>query len=192
MDSPMRGSICVPVRRARVSSTTSASSGHFLVGVLNQDGFRVINMPVNNLTSDIGAYTSSFANGFAPRFIMTSDTAYLNGNFATFGWRHDLTLGTAGYKSQSYAVAKAASATSVLLGKASIADPLIFPEPPAGPPNVLANYNSSNVYQQGVNLNDAIWFDESWGVRGGVSQDWFHATTTTPRALPLPATRIMV
>ncbi len=147
---------------------------HFLVGVLNQDGFRVINTPVNNLTSDFGAYTSSFANGFAPRFIMASDTAYLNGNFATFGWRHDLTLGTAGYKSQSYAVAKAASATSVLLGKASIADPLIFPEPPAGPPNVLANYNSSNVYQQGVNLNDAIWFDESWGVRGGVSQDWFH------------------
>jgi iron complex outermembrane receptor protein len=162
------------------------SDWHAVVGVLNQDASRDINTPVNNLTSNSGNYTASFANGFAPRFIMTSDTAYLNGNFSTWGMAHDLTLGTAGYKSQSYAVTTAASAASVRLGTANIYNPQIFPEPAAGPPNTLANYNSSNVYQQGLNLNDAIKFGDYWGVRGGVSQDWFHVDNYNAKSVATP------
>ena len=131
-----------------------------MVGALNHDASRDINTPVNNLTSNAGAYTSSFAAGFAPRFIITSDTAYLNGQFDTWGFAHDFTFGTAGYKSQTCAIITAASAASLLLGKANIYDPQVFPEPVAGPPNTLANYNSSNVYQQGFNPNDAI---TCWG-----------------------------
>jgi len=86
---------------------------------------------------------------------------------------HDLTLGTAGYKARSFSVTTPATPASVLLGKASIADPMIFPEPPQGPPNVLANYNSSNNYQQGLNIGDLIRFDSRWSTRLGVSQDWF-------------------
>ena len=54
---------------------------HLVAGILNQDGSRNINTPVNNLTDNTGDYTSSFANGFAPRFIITSDIGYLNGTF---------------------------------------------------------------------------------------------------------------
>ncbi len=54
-----------------------------MVGGLNQDASRDINTPVNNLTNNNGNYTSSLANGFAPRFIMTSDAAYLDGKFMT-------------------------------------------------------------------------------------------------------------
>ena len=79
----------------------------FLVGVLHQDAFRDINTPVNNLTSNTGAYTSSFANGFAPRFVMLSDAAYLNGTFDALGVGHDLTVGTAGYKSETAQRARA-------------------------------------------------------------------------------------
>jgi len=150
------------------------SNWHLVVGVLNQDASRVINTPVNNLTSSAGAYTSSFAQGFAPRFIITSDTAYLNGSLDTWGIGHDLTLGTAGYKAQSYSVTTPASPASVRLGTADIYDPVIFPEPVRGPPFVLANYDSANNYQQGINLNDTLRFNDYWLARVGVSQDWFH------------------
>jgi len=150
------------------------SDWHVVAGILNQDGSRNMNTPVNNLTSNAGAYTSSFANGFAPRFIITSDTAYLNGSFATWGIGHDLTIGTAGYRAQQYSVTTPATAASVRLGTANIYAPAIFPEPAAGPPFVLANYDSSNIYQQGVNLNDTLRFNDYWLARVGISQDWFH------------------
>ncbi len=57
------------------------SDWHLVVGVLNQDATRNINTQVNNLTSNAGAYTSSMGSTFAPRFVITSDTAYLDGNF---------------------------------------------------------------------------------------------------------------
>jgi iron complex outermembrane receptor protein len=147
---------------------------HLVAGILSQDASRDINTPVNNLTNNNGSYTSSFANGFAPRFVMTSDTAYLNNTFTALGLGHDLTLGTAGYKARSFSVLTPATPASVLLGTASIADPVIFPEPPLGPPNTLANYDSSDAYQQGINAGDTIRFSEQWLARLGLSQDWFH------------------
>ena len=147
---------------------------HLVAGILNQDASRNINTPVNNLTDSSGDYTSSFANGFAPRFIITSDAGYLNGTFDAWGMGHDLTFGTAGYKSRSFSVITPATPAGVLLGKASIANPLIFPEPAGGPPDVLANFDSSDAYQQGLNLGDTVRFNEAWSTRLAVSQDWFH------------------
>lgn len=147
---------------------------HVVVGILNQDGSRNIDTPVNNLTDNSGSYTSSFANGLAPRFIMTSDAGYLNGTFATGGIGHDLTFGTAGYKARQFSVSTPATPAQVLLGKASIDNPVIFPEPPGGPPNTLANFDSSDIYQQGVNVSDTARFNRYWSARAGVSQDWFH------------------
>jgi iron complex outermembrane receptor protein len=147
------------------------SNWHLVVGYLNQDNFREINTPVNNLTSSSSAYTSSFAAGFAPRFVINSDTAYLDGTFATGSIGHEVTVGTAGYKASSYTVLS--KATSVL-GTASIANPLIFPEPAVGVPNVWANYDGSDAYQQGFNVSDTVQLGKWWSIRGGVSQDWFH------------------
>jgi iron complex outermembrane receptor protein len=150
------------------------SNWRLVVGVLHQDGRRDMNTPVNNLTSHTGDYTASFANGFAPRFVITSDTAYLNGTFATGGVEHDLTIGTAGYDANSYAVRVPASPASVRLGNANIAAPVLFPEPAAGPPNTDANFHSSKSYQQGVNVGDTLRFNDRWSTRVGVSQDTFH------------------
>jgi iron complex outermembrane recepter protein len=150
------------------------SDWHFVLGALEQDGTRDINTPVNTLRSSAGNYVSSLANGFAPRFVMTSDAGYLNGTFATWGLAHDLTIGTAGYEAKSYSVTTPASAASVLLGSASIYDPQIFPFPAAGLPNTHLAYDSSNTYQQGINVADTIVFTQAWSTRIGVSQDWFH------------------
>jgi Tn3 transposase DDE domain len=103
---------------ARINHEFS-SNWHFVVGILNQDATRNINTPVNKLNSIAGNYTSSFANGFAPRFAIVSDTAYLNGSFETWGMGHHLTIGTAGYKARSFSVITPASAASVRLGSAS-------------------------------------------------------------------------
>jgi iron complex outermembrane recepter protein len=161
-------------------------SWHLVAGILNQDISRDINTPVNNLSAKVpGNYTSSFETGVAPRFVITSDTAYLNGDFDTGPISHDVTFGTAGYRASSYSVKTPASAASVLLGSASISDPMIFPEPPAGPPNTGLNYDSSDTYQQGVNVSDTIKFNEYWATRLGVSQDWFHVNNFSAKSLPL-------
>jgi iron complex outermembrane receptor protein len=158
------------------------SDWHLVVGALNQDASRNINTPVNNLTNNNGNYNSSLANGFAPRFIMTSDAAYLDGNFLTGVIAHDLTIGTAGYKSQSYSVITPATPASVLLGSANIDSPVIFPFPAAGVPNVGLNFDSSNAYQQGVNIGDTIRFTDAWAARLAVSQDWFHTDNYNSKA----------
>jgi iron complex outermembrane receptor protein len=162
------------------------SDWHLVVGVLNQDASRDITTPVNNLTANNGNYTSSLANGFAPRFIMTSDAGYLNGNFLTGSIAHDLTIGTAGYKAQSYSVITPATPASVLLGSANINSPVIFPLPAAGLPNVGLNFNSSTSYQQGVNVGDTIRFSDAWATRLAVSQDWFHTDNYNAKAVALP------
>jgi iron complex outermembrane receptor protein len=162
------------------------SDWHLVVGGLNQDASRNINTPVDNLTNNNGNYTSSLANGFAPRFIMTSDAGYLDGNFNTGTIAHDLTIGTAGYKAQSYSVITPATPASVLLGTANINNPVIFPFPAAGLPNVGLNFDSSTTYQQGVNIGDTVRFTDSWSARAAVSQDWFHVDNYNAKAVELP------
>jgi len=149
---------------------------HLVAGILNQDVQRDINTAVNNRTSNTGAYTTSFGSGFAPRFLMTSDVAYLNGNFDTWGIGHDLTIGSAGYRASSYSAITTATSASILLGTASIDAPAVYPEPPQGPPNVGSSYiyDSSDAYQQGFNLNDTLKINDYWLLHVGASQDWFH------------------
>ncbi|HEY1588734.1 MAG TPA: TonB-dependent receptor, partial [Rhodanobacter sp.] len=133
-----------------------------------------------------GDYTASLANGFAPRFQITSDTAYLNGTFATGFLKHDLTIGTAGYRADSWSVITPAKAANVLLGSANIYDPGVFPLPAAGLPNVHLAYDSSITYQQGVNVSDTIRFSDSWSTRVGVSQDWFHIDNFNAKGMTVP------
>jgi iron complex outermembrane recepter protein len=162
------------------------SDWHLIVGGLHQDATRDINTPVNNLSSSAGNYVSSLANGFAPRFTITSDNAYLNGTFSSWGLGHDLTVGTAGYKADSYSVITPASAASVRLGSASIYSPMVFPAPVAGLPNTELNYDSSNTYQQGINFSDTVRVTEAWSGRVGVSQDWFHVDNYNAKGVSLP------
>ncbi len=150
------------------------SNWHLVVGALNQDSTRNINTQVNNLTSNEGAYKSSMGSTFAPRFVITSNTAYLNGNFATLGIAHDLTIGTAGYRASSFALINTPTPARLLLGSASIATPVQYPYPGAGVVDTNANFDSSDTYQQGINVGDTLRFNEYWGARAGVSQDWFH------------------
>src|SRR5665213_1348813 len=165
---------------------------HLVAGILNENIERNINTAVNTLTSNTGAYNTNFGSGFAPRFAITSDVAYLNGNFDTWGVAHDLTIGSAGYRASSYSPITAATttcpptATNTCLGSASLAQPVIYPEPLQGPPKVGSSYiyDSSDQYQQGFNFNDTLKFTDSWLLRVGASQDWFHTKNFNNRSVP--------
>jgi iron complex outermembrane receptor protein len=150
------------------------SNWHLVAGVLNQDATRNINTQVNNLTNNAGDYISSMGSTFAPRFVITSDSAYVNGNFAAFGFANDLTIGTAGYRSSSYSLTNPRPPAGLILGTANINSPTQYPYPILGVPDPNANYDSSDTYQQGLNVSDTLRFNDYWSLRAGVSQDWFH------------------
>ena len=144
----------------------------FSVGVLNQRTDRDISTQVNALTNNTGSYTSSLATGFAPQFGVLSDLGYLNGRFNTGSIRHDLAIGSSGYAFNSYSDVTNPSAASVLLGTASIANPVIFPLPAAGIPPHNNLFLSSVIHQQGVNVADTVTLDRHWSFRLTLSQDW--------------------
>ncbi|HZV67724.1 MAG TPA: TonB-dependent siderophore receptor [Telluria sp.] len=143
----------------------------YVIGALDQSVDRNINTPVNNLTNNSGAYTASLANGFAPHFGIDSNVAYLNGRLVTGAIGHDLTFGTTGFKAITNALVTAAPASSVLLGSASIDNPLVFPLPAAGLPDIGNQYRSSIAWQQGVNLGDTMSFSPQWQLKLAASND---------------------
>ena len=142
-----------------------------VVGGLTQTVDRNINTPVNFLSSN-GNYTSALANGFAPRFGITSDIAYLNGLFRTGEISHDLTLGTTGFRATTRAVLFTPSATVIALPAASLDNPVVAASHPAGFPDVTDQYLSSVASQQGVNLSDTLGLTRQWSLKLAVSQDW--------------------
>jgi iron complex outermembrane receptor protein len=57
-----------------------------------------------------------------------------------------------------------------------------YPYPAAGVVDSNANFDSSDTYQQGVNVGDTMRFNQYWGARWGVSQDWFHVNNFNNKA----------
>ena len=98
---------------------------------------RIINTEVNNLIDAAGDYSASLATGFTPRFNTYSNIAYVNGQFHTGPIAHDFVAGSTGYKFDTYSYTTTPSAASVLLGPASVANPVLFPIPAAGLPGNL-------------------------------------------------------
>jgi iron complex outermembrane receptor protein len=148
------------------------STWRLSIGLLNQRADRGISTQVNALTSSAGNYRSSLANGFAPQFRVLSDLGSLNGRFQTGAVRHEVAIGSAGYRFNSYSDVTNPSAASVLLGTASITAPAPFALPAAGLPTHSSIFLSSSVHQQGVNVSDLATLNRRWSVRLAVSQDW--------------------
>jgi iron complex outermembrane receptor protein len=144
----------------------------FTIGALDQRADRDISTQVNALTNTTGSYTASLASGFAPQFQVLSDLAYIDGRVHTGAVRHDIAIGTAGYRFNSYSDFANPSAASVLLGSASIAAPVVFALPAAGIPTHANIFLSSGVHQQGINASDTVTVNDRWSAKIALSQDW--------------------
>src|SRR5579863_5266128 len=164
------------------------SNWHFVIGGLNQIADRNINTAVNQFVDNKGDYKSYLANSFsslAPRFQVDSDLAYLNGRFKTGRIRHDIVIGSQGYRFGSYSPVTSPAKTALCTSntpqgicQATIADPLEDVEPAAGifsyakttPSSGI--YESSIIHQQGFSLGDTITITPQWLVRVAASQNW--------------------
>ena len=161
---------------------------HAMAGGLAQRLDRFIDTPVNNITSNTGNYTSALATGFAPRFGVESDLGYITGTLNKWGIRQDVVLASEGYRFNQYGYHSIAS-SSYTLGKANVADPLVFAPPSIGLPRNADLYQSSVVHQQGFNLGDLVFFPHGFGLRLAASQDWIGVDNYTLGATSLAVTR---
>jgi iron complex outermembrane receptor protein len=155
---------------------------HLNVGVLHQIANRDISEVVNQLTDNAGHYNSylenAFQNTLAPRFQVKSDLAYLTGKFKTWGLRHDVVIGSTGYRFSSWATIAAnpplannplnktvlcpegegAACTYTGTGtppagkfeSASISNPLIDVEPANGLPSPDKTMASNGIYVSSI------------------------------------------
>ncbi len=172
-----------------------SSTWRLTVGALNQLSDRNINTAVNQLIDNTGDYKSYLANSFsslAPRFHVDSDLAFLTGRFKTAGIRHDVVIGSTGYRFASYSPvtspAKTALCTANSICQANISYPLVDIVPPTGifsyanTGPTTGIYVSSIIRQQGFILGDTITLTPHWLVRVAASQDWTWTDSNTDSA----------
>ena len=165
-----------------------SSNWQLVVGGLDQVSNRNINTAVNQFTDNAGDYKSYLANSFsslAPRFNVVSDLAYLTGRFKTGRFRHDIVIGSTGYRFASSSPVTSPSKTALCTSntpqgicQANIADPLVDVEPVAGVFSYIktgpstGTYVSSIIRQQGFSFGDTITLTPQWLIRVAASQDW--------------------
>jgi iron complex outermembrane receptor protein len=174
------------------------SNWHLVVGALNQVSDRNINTAVNQLINNTGDYKSYLANSFsslAPRFHVTSDLAYLTGRFYTGRFRHDVVIGSTGYRFASYSPVTSPPKTALCtentpqgICQANIDNPLVFVVPPTGIFSYAKTSPSTGIYissiirQQGFSFGDTITLSPRWLLRVAASQDWTWTDSYTDNA----------
>src|SRR5262245_5024267 len=164
------------------------SGWHLIVGALNQVSDRNINTAVNQLIDNDGNYRTFLANSFsslAPRFHVVSDSTYLDGRFATGRIRHDIVIGTTGYRFTSYSPVTNPARTPLCTSndpqgvcKAIISDTLVFVSCSPGifsfkktsPSTGI--FGSSIIRQQGISVSDTVSLTPRWLVKLAASEDW--------------------
>jgi iron complex outermembrane receptor protein len=171
---------------------------HLVVGVLDQLSDRNISTAVNQLTDNQGDYKTYLANAFsslAPQFHVDSDLAYLSGRFHTGFIRHDVVIGSTGYRFASYSPVTSPAKTALCTAntpqgicQANINDPQIDVVPVAGLFSYAKTspstgiYGSSIIRQQGFSFSDSMMLGERWILRVGASQDWTWTDSYTDTA----------
>jgi iron complex outermembrane receptor protein len=175
-----------------------SSNWHLVIGALNQISDRNINTAVNQLVDNQGDYKTYLANAFsslAPRFHVDSDLAYLTGRFNTRSIRHDVVIGSTGYRFASYSPVTSPAKTALCtentpqgICEANISDPLVDVVPPTGIFSYAQTSPSTGIYvssiirQQGFSFSDAMTLSPKWIVRLAASQDWTWTDSYTDTA----------
>lgn len=128
----------------------------FDAGVLHQWADREFhNVLTHTFSDDTGNYTTTYRQS-GSRGDVLSNKVYLNATLTTGPLRHDLAMGTNGFRADAYSRPQVASGTSSL-GPGSIDVPALGDEPGWLSPG--ARYQTSRITAQSAILNDTISFN---------------------------------
>lgn len=140
---------------------------HISAGILQQDSDRASTVPTDTLTNNSGAYTTTAATTTFSLDRLVSNRFALNGHLATGPLTHDLLLANTGFNWVRYTPYQTGAIT---LGKANLADPVIFPEPVF--PDFQSRYKALVTRQQSVLVGDTIGWGDQWSLGVIESESW--------------------
>jgi iron complex outermembrane receptor protein len=143
------------------------SDWHATAGILQQDSDRASTVPTNTLTNNTGAYTTTAATTTFSLDRLVSNRFALDGHLVTGPFTHDLLLANTGFNWVRYSPYQTGAIT---LGKANLADPVIFPEPVF--PDFQSRYKALVTRQQSVMLGDTIGWGDQWSLGVIESESW--------------------
>lgn len=154
-------------------------------GFLRQIADRQFSVVTNTLTDAAGAYTTTGVSSGASRFTVNSNQLRLNGSFETGVLKHDLALATVGYNWANYN--PRAGVASLVLGSASLSNPVIFPEPTY--PDYTNRYRTALQRAQSLIVADSIGLGKSWDLMASAAYSWLYAYTYNLAAVTTRASR---
>lgn len=114
----------------------------------------------NAVQADGQSYVASTSSSYPGRFTVNSNYVRLNGTVDSSIGQHELLLATTGYDWKIYSARVAA--TRYNLGRASFANPVLFPEPTAHWPREGGTRQSGRTRTQALTVGDTLHFHPQW------------------------------
>ena len=142
------------------------------VGGLYQSALRNLFGITNTLTDNNGDTTTTKNFNNIPHYTIGSNEGFLHGHVRLFGLVNDITLGTTGFDNGQFSYRKSITTP---LGKASLADPVVFayrPVPPDG-----GFYRSGTLFQQSIIEADTLHLTDTVAIQPVFSESFLQSRT---------------
>ena len=150
---------------------------NFSAGFLHEMAYRQGTSPSNTFTDNEGDYTTKMSVGATrSAFQVDSNNAYVTGTVSFLGMDHDLNFGTNGYRWAN--LSQENKSTSVTLGSASLANPVVYPKPDLGS-NGKVNQVGNITKNQSIIIGDTVHVNDQWTVMVVASDNWLSTHNKT-------------
>lgn len=144
------------------------------VGGLYQNAIRGLFGVTNTLTNNVGDYSVTKNFTAVPEFTIGSNSAYLNGHVRLLGLLNDINVGTNGFINGQYSHVTTAAFTPVI-GKANLANPIVFPTTPIV--GIGRLYEANHTFEQSIILGDTLHLTDEIAVQAVVNTSFLHTYT---------------
>ncbi|MCW2285798.1 iron complex outermembrane receptor protein [Rhodoblastus acidophilus] len=140
-------------------------------GILRQEADRWFENRLTNTLNGNGTYKATYSSSGSLTTVV-SNIFNINGVVYTGPLKHELVLGTNGFRSDAYSLPS--SPTYTLSSKIPLYDPIVFPTYVPNAPG--PKYLSSTIVQQSLVQNDTVHFNDQWSLMLGLAESWIDNT----------------
>ena len=139
-------------------------------GVLQQIAKRDFHNTITNAFTDAnGDYITSYRQSGSQANVL-SNSLYLNGRLNSGAVSNELAFGTVGYQTDVYSIPGLRTGSDLILGSASLDNPVSFPDPGWG--GTGPRYKSSYTGIQSLVLSDTLGLGKRWAALAAVNDSW--------------------